>query len=97
MTMGRSELAATAINPPLSAMTADNDLRIVSVTIAAYEYVVGCRSRPLVGTHIRLVISSPSLQNTGYISPLIAEGERLQFVLAKSSQSVHIGLHIGYG
>ncbi|KAI9459888.1 hypothetical protein BJY52DRAFT_1264371 [Lactarius psammicola] len=39
MTIGRSELA-TEINPPLSAMTVDNDLRVVSVTIAAYDYLV---------------------------------------------------------
>ena len=44
-------LAATAIYPTPSAMKADNDLRIASLSIAAYEYVVGCKSRPLVGTH----------------------------------------------
>ena len=80
MTTGWSEFAASAIYPSPSAIKADNDLRVASLTIAAYEYVVGCRSGPLVGTHIRLVISSPSLQNTGYISPLITEGERLQIM-----------------
>jgi hypothetical protein len=84
--MGWSELAANSMNVTSGAITADNDLRVVSVTIAAYEYVVGWRSsRPLVGTHTRLVISSPSLQHTDCISALIAKGERVQFMPAKSS------------
>ena len=66
------EVATTTIYPSAGALAADNNLRIASLTMAAYEYVVDCRS--LVGTHIRLAISSPSLQNIGYISPLIAEG-----------------------
>ncbi|KAI9435541.1 hypothetical protein H4582DRAFT_657196 [Lactarius indigo] len=40
MIMGRSELATSEIIPTPSAMTADNDLRIVSVTIATYDYLV---------------------------------------------------------
>ncbi len=75
--MGFSEFAATAIYPTYSAITVDNDLRVVSMTAAAYEYAASCRSRPPVGTHLCLVTSSPSLQNTGYTRPLIAEGERL--------------------
>ena len=73
------KLAATSINATSSAVTADNDLRVVSVTIAAYECVmIGFRSRPLVGTHTRLlVISSPSLRHTGCINPLIAKSERV--------------------
>ena len=43
-----SELAATSLNVTSGAITADNDLRVVSMAIAAYEYVVGCRLRLLV-------------------------------------------------
>ncbi|KAH8993126.1 hypothetical protein EDB92DRAFT_435949 [Lactarius akahatsu] len=39
MIMGRSELAVSEIAFTPSAITADNDLRIVSVTIAAYDYL----------------------------------------------------------
>ncbi|KAH9056803.1 hypothetical protein EDB87DRAFT_1634373 [Lactarius vividus] len=38
--MGRSELVVSETVPTPSAVTADNDLRIVSVTIAAYDYLV---------------------------------------------------------
>jgi len=37
--MGWSELAATSLNVTSGAITADNDIRIVSVTIAAYDYL----------------------------------------------------------
>lgn len=75
--MGWPELAVTSMNATSSAITADNDLRVVSVTIAAYEYVIVCRSWPLVGTHACLVISSPCLQHTGCTSPPVAKGERI--------------------
>lgn len=74
MGIGVVEAAATTIYPSVGALAADNNLRVASLTMAAYEYVVDRRSRPFVGTHIHLVISSPSLQNTGYINLLIVEG-----------------------
>ena len=75
MAVGAVEAASVTIYPSAGALAADNNLRIASLTMAAYEYVVDWRSRPFVGTHtIRIVISSPSLQNTGYISPAITEG-----------------------
>jgi len=38
--MGWSELAVTSMDVTPSAIAADNDLRVVSVTIAAYDYLV---------------------------------------------------------
>ena len=74
MGIGVVEAAATTIYPSAGDLAADNNLRVASLAMAAYEYVVDRRSRASVWTHIRLVISSPSLQNTGYINLLVAEG-----------------------
>ena len=74
MGIGVVEAAATTIYPSAGDLAADNNLRIASLAMAAYEYVVDRKSQPSVGTHIHLVISSPSLQNTGYTSLLVAEG-----------------------
>ncbi len=57
MAIGVVEATATTIYPSAGALAADNNLRVASLTMAAYEYVVDCRSRPLVGTHIRPAIS----------------------------------------
>lgn len=75
-TIGKVDATTVTIYPSASALAADNDLRIASLTMAAYEYVVDRRSQPLRElTH--LAISSPFPQNISYISPRIAEGWKL--------------------
>lgn len=43
--------ATVTIYPSAPALAADNDLRIASLTMAAYEYVVDRRSQPFEGTN----------------------------------------------
>jgi hypothetical protein len=50
-TIGEVDAATVTIYPSAAALAADNDLRIASLAMAAYEYVVDCRSRPFKGTH----------------------------------------------
>jgi hypothetical protein len=79
MAIGVIETTVTTVHPSASAVAADNNLRIVSLALGAYEYVVNCylpTSHGDLESDIRLVISSPSLQNIGYITPLIDEGEK---------------------
>jgi hypothetical protein len=40
--MGVIETTVTTVYPNASAVAADNNLRIVSLTLGAYEYVVNC-------------------------------------------------------
>ncbi len=40
MAIGVVEATATAVSPSAGALAADNNLRVASLTIAAYEYVV---------------------------------------------------------
>jgi hypothetical protein len=58
---------STTIDPAELAVT--NNIRVVAMSIAAYEYGLSCLSLPLIVAHIRLVISSPSLGNIDCISP----------------------------
>lgn len=44
-TIGDVDAATVTIYPSAAALAADNDLRIASLAMAAYEYVVDCRSR----------------------------------------------------
>lgn len=63
------------INPNQGALDAANNLRIASMTILAYEYVVLCVLLVLLGTYIRPVISSHSLPNSGCTRRQIDVGE----------------------
>jgi hypothetical protein len=56
--------------------TATN-LRVASLSIAAYEYVSSCVSPPLSVTHIRPAISLPFLWNIGCTSPIIETSKKI--------------------
>ena len=76
MTIGPPDTVA-AVQFSASAVAADNNLRVVSLTLGVYEYVVcPLTSQWDLELDICLVISSPSLQNIGYTLPLIGEGEK---------------------
>jgi hypothetical protein len=59
------------------AYAVSSNLRVVSISIAAYEYVAKYFSLLLVVAHIRLAISSPSLGNIDCIDPLTEEGKEV--------------------
>ena len=67
----------TTISPSQEALSADAYLRIASLSIAAYEYVANCVSLPVIMTHLRQVISSPSLRNIGCTPLLIEKGIKI--------------------
>jgi hypothetical protein len=60
----------TATSSDNGIATATN-LRVASLSIAAYEYVSSCVSPPISVIHIRPAISLPSLWNIGCTGPLI--------------------------
>ena len=68
---------ATPITPSQGALAIDTKLHIVSMSIAAYEYVANCISLLLIVTHIWPAISSPSLRNIGYTRPLIETSKEI--------------------
>jgi hypothetical protein len=55
----------TTVTASGGAATANADLRVASLSIAAYECVSSCVSLPLIVTHILPAISLPSLWNIG--------------------------------
>ena len=64
--MGVVAAAPQAVNPSMGALTAANNLRIVSIAILGYEYVARTLLLTLLVTHTRPVISSHSPSSTGY-------------------------------
>jgi hypothetical protein len=61
----------TTITLSDSLFTTASDLRVASLSLAAYECVASCVSLPLIVTHTRPAISSPSLWNIGCTGPLV--------------------------
>jgi hypothetical protein len=65
----------TTIDPAELAVT--TNIRVLSMSIAAYECGPSCLSPPLIVAHIRLVISSPSLGNIDCIGPPTEGGKKV--------------------
>jgi hypothetical protein len=82
----------TTIHPAELAVT--NNIRVVAMSIAAYEYGPSCLSPPLIVAHIRLVISSPSLGNIGCIGPPTKEGKKVDTSLR--GNDLHSTCSIGW-
>jgi hypothetical protein len=76
--------ANTSIALSDGAITVATNLRIASLSIAAYEYVASI-SLPLVVTHTWPAISSPSLWNIGCIDPPIEAGKKTDATLQRYS------------
>ena len=68
---------ATNINPNQSSLAVATNLRVVSMSIAAYEYVASRISPPLIVTHVRSATSSPSLWSFSCTSLLIESGKKV--------------------
>jgi hypothetical protein len=77
--MAAAVVAATVqvIDPSHGALTVDNNLRIASISIAAYEYVVLTVLLIFVMTYTLPVISLPFLLNIGYTKPQADVGRKL--------------------
>ena len=75
---------ATNITPNQGLLAAATNLRVASMSIAAYEYVASRISPLLIVPRIRLAISSPSLWNFGCTSLLIESGKKLKADVLKS-------------
>jgi len=58
-------------------LTTATNLRIASLSIAAYEYVYSCVSPPISMIHIWPAISLPSLWNIGCTGPPIEAGKKV--------------------
>jgi len=66
-------LASTASSGP-AGLTAANNLRIASISVAAYEFVASSCLLTLLVTFIRPVISRLSLPNSGYTRLQVGAG-----------------------
>jgi len=64
--MGVVAAATQAVDPSTGALTAANNLRIVSIAILGYEYVARTVMLTLLLTHTRPVISSHFPSSTSY-------------------------------
>ena len=84
MPVGTVEVALT-IYPSAGALAADNNLRIASLTMAAYEYVVDRRLQLLVGTHIRSYLITLPAEYRLYKSANCRRLEGFTFTLLKRS------------
>ena len=79
------KMASTpTINPNQGALSWANNLRIASLTILAYEYVVRCIFLALLRTYIRPVISSHSLPNSGFTKQQVDAGKEAHARLRRS-------------
>ena len=64
-------------------LTAANNLRIASISVAAYEFVASSFLLTLLVTFIRPVFSLPSLPNSGYTRLQVGEGKEVVLQDAK--------------
>ena len=79
------KMASTpTINPNQGALSWANNLRIASLTMLTYEYVVRCIFLALLRTYIRPVISSHSLPNSGFTKQQVDAGKEAHARLRRS-------------
>ena len=76
-------MLAKSITPSAAAIALSTDTRIVSLSIAAYEYVASFVSPPFITTHIRSAISSLSRGSIACIRPPMEGGKKVDATLER--------------